>query len=264
MQKSFWEMFRAWFVGIPIFLAIVISIAVVSPSFQACYHEKYAEHAGSKQLEKYQSVFIITVRCSGTFIDVNHDGITAIATVFIALFTVTLWWAAAGQYDLIEQQIKLARSEYISSNRPRIVLKEVWMDQDKGEILYILVNTGGSPATIIESWIFAEWTWPQRAIRPLRSQGYDYLGRLTFAAGEMKDLIFPIPAGVATFVRVPEIKRIATEDRPAMTDWKLYFIGVILYSDEIGNKRRSVFRRQWNEELSGFERLKDPDQEYAD
>ena len=75
----------------------------------------------------------------------NHNGlITAIATVFVAIFTWTLW-------SVTGRAVSLAREEFISTHRPKIVLREV--DFVDGRIIYILVNIGGTEATVKESLI---------------------------------------------------------------------------------------------------------------
>jgi hypothetical protein len=159
-------------------------------------------------------------------------------------------------------QLRLARAELIQTHRPRIILRDVWLEKDKGEILYMLINVGGTKATIVESWVLAEFIQKGGAIRPLRSYGHDDLGKLTFAAGEMKDLTYRIPSGIAAYIRFPDMMRIGVEDKPPMIG-HFYFTGAILYSDDAGNKRRSVFRRRWDTLWEGFHGPEE-DQEYAD
>jgi hypothetical protein len=150
----FWKTWRAWFVGVPILLIVVGSIVCLSPSFETCRDENSANQASTQQLHKNESSLKIVVRCTGTFIDSNHDSITAIATVFIALFTITLWWASAGQYDLIEQQIKLARDDFNATHRPWISVTSVtinfgltWVQGNAMIGLNVFCkNTGNSPA----------------------------------------------------------------------------------------------------------------------
>jgi len=150
----FWKTWRAWFVGIPILLIVVGSIVCLSPSFEACRDENSANQASTQQLHKNESSLKIVVRCTGTFIDSNHDSITAIATVFIALFTITLWWASAGQYDLIEQQIKLARDDFNATHRPWIPISRAtfnsgfnWVQGNAIVVISIACkNSGNSPA----------------------------------------------------------------------------------------------------------------------
>jgi len=61
----------------------------------------------------------------------------------------------------------------------------------------MLTNVGATSATIVESWIMAEFIEQDGAITPLRSFGHDDLGRLTFAGAETKDLIYPLPGEIS-------------------------------------------------------------------
>jgi hypothetical protein len=85
----------------------------------------------------------------------NHtETITAIATVFIALFTLTLWRATNRMWESGERQlnltgsvaerqarqtqasIELARAEFVSAHRPRIILRDVRLVGN--DVLYML------------------------------------------------------------------------------------------------------------------------------
>jgi hypothetical protein len=156
-----------------------------------------------------------------------------------------------------------SKKEFISSHRPRIILRDIWYEPRQGELFYMLFNTGGTAAKIVESWILAEFIPSDRPIRPLRSSGHDELGQITFAVGEMKDLTYSVPAHIGPYLLTPEMMRIRTERGPPMVG-DFYFTGAILYEDDAGNRRRSVFRRRWDHERQGFFRMEDKDQEYAD
>ena len=69
----------------------------------------------------------------------------------MAAFTFVLAGVSGWQGWMIRKQIALAREEFISTHRPKIVLRDV--DLIGNEIYYMLVNIGGTEATIIESWI---------------------------------------------------------------------------------------------------------------
>jgi hypothetical protein len=72
--------------------------AAFSLSFQTCVGEKYG-HQTEQQSEKGSPVFAgrflnsarIHTDCFGTFLFEGRDAVTAVATAFIALFTLTLW-----------------------------------------------------------------------------------------------------------------------------------------------------------------------------
>jgi hypothetical protein len=65
-----------------------------SPSFQSCIYQ-YQEQTADKSHNDQNSTFITTISvyvlCSEEFSDLHAGGITALATIFIAAFTATLW-----------------------------------------------------------------------------------------------------------------------------------------------------------------------------
>jgi hypothetical protein len=133
--------------------------------------------------------------------------------------------------------------------------------EDGREILYMLVNSGGTRGKIVESWIFTEFVPPDQPVRNLRSYGHDDLGQITFAAGEMRDLKYPLNADFGWDIALHSAAAGQIDEAKA---WSLYFTGAVLYSDDLGHLRRSVFRRKWDHDRGGFYRVDDLDQEYAD
>lgn len=86
------------------------------------------------------------------------EGWTAAATCAIALFTVVLAWVASYQARLTRQTIDLARNEFLSTHRPRIVIHSMELAFDVGqnpdrptvgaELIYF--NNGSTDAQIVE------------------------------------------------------------------------------------------------------------------
>jgi hypothetical protein len=179
-------------------------------------------------------------------------------------FTAILAFATAGLGTLNFFQLRLARAEYISSYRPRIVLRDAVLIGDT--IHYTLVNLGGTPATIIESRIFAEMVEEGTRLRPLWPASHFDLAKLGFIGGESIDLQYPLPNEVGFAIRHPEVMRIGIENRPGFFG-KTYFVGALIYEDDLGMKRRSIFRRCWDPASLTFVRLtpeQERDHEYAD
>jgi hypothetical protein len=126
----------------------------------------------------------------------------------------------------------------------------------------MLINSGGTAGTVLENWIMAEFVPSGQSSRNLRSNGHNDLGIITFAAGEMKDLTYRLPTEALWYTVMTTIEpSISINEERAGT---LYFAGAILYADDAGNRRRSVFRRRWDLQRKAFVRVDDPDQEYAD
>jgi hypothetical protein len=165
-------------------------------------------------------------------------GAVAVFTFMLVGATVLLYRSGEKQIKLIGQRVDLSRDEYVSTHRPRIVLRDVYLIADS--VHYTLVNIGDTRAIIVESRIFAEIVESGNLFTLLRSTGYDDLGLLQIAAGESRENIYPIPADVNFWIKRPEARK------PTING-EVYFVGIIIYSDDISIKRRSVFRRRWND-----------------
>jgi hypothetical protein len=262
--------FLAWAVFVFVLAALAL-IGTHSSSYQKCAADYERDYAHDEQSNLYKGIAIrgkiaAILICEGAFIDENNGTLGALATIAIAAFTLTLWRATTEHGRLTREVLDLARAEFISSHRPRIIMRdvcEIW-EGDAHNILYMLVNSGDAPGTIIESWILAESVKRERPIRNLRSYGHDELGQLTFAAGEMKDLTYPLPPGPNWHLVISSLPELPVGSVQHGAGYALYFTGAILYADDAGNRRRSVFRRRWDDESKAFVRVDDPDQEYAD
>jgi hypothetical protein len=186
----------------------------------------------------------------------TFTGILAFATVGLGIATVGLY--AAG-----EKQFRLAQDEFISSHRPRVILRDViW--EGYADIHYTLVNIGETRATIIESWVLVEFVQQGFAVRPLRSFGHDDLGRIVLSAGEMREFTCAVPGELSVAMKYPDIRRIGIDGKEPVFGER-YFTGTIVYIDDTGIRRQSVFRRIRDDKSRSFVRLaNERDQEYAD
>jgi hypothetical protein len=196
----------------------------------------------------------------------SPETLNAYSTFVIAIFTIVLAWVGYCQARLIRKSIDLARAEYISTHRPRIVLREANLIAET--IHYTLVNLGGTQATIIQSWIFAEFIEDGTRWRPLWPAADDasISTQLTFIGGQSRDLQFALPDEISFAIKWPEAMRIGTERGPSVIG-KIYFAGALVYEDSMGMKRRSIFRRRWDPHSLNFVRLtpeQERDYEYAD
>jgi hypothetical protein len=171
------------------------------------------------------------------------------------------------QTDILTKQHAIGRLAYLSEHRPRISLREVYFIQNSegDEILYSLVNEGGSDAIIRESWVFLERVSNADPVRNPRSFGHDDLGAMEFDAGEVKDIAIPMNDFYRMLIRTAEPPmsplNALTGESPSATT---YFTGAILYEDAAGKMRRSVFRRMYSPGRRAFFRLDGDDFEYAD
>jgi hypothetical protein len=105
--------------------AWLLYVAVGSTSFQICVADKenkQPEQASEKHSSEVLHSLIVNARvktyCACVFLYDRRDAITAIATAFIALFTLTLWRATTEQGRLTTKAIELTRKEFIATRRP--------------------------------------------------------------------------------------------------------------------------------------------------
>jgi hypothetical protein len=98
----------------------------ISSSFQLC--EKNQQATSTQQTQKHPPEFIFTVanhaaiywRCGLHVIYDYRDAVTAIATVFIALFTFTLWQSTSGLVAAAATQSKDMQAAIEASNRSAV------------------------------------------------------------------------------------------------------------------------------------------------
>src|ERR1043166_2203791 len=212
----------------------------------------------------------------------GHDNVVAFGTLLIAVFTFTLYRSTTRLWEAGEKQIRamiaistkqdlrtrdaldIARAQFISAHRPKIILRDVHLIADT--VHYLLVNIGSTEATILESYVRAEFVEDRTRFAPLRTTEHADLWGIKFAGGEAKELRCPMPDEVSYFIKWRDARRIGTDTRAPMVG-KVYFVGAIVYIDERNVKRRSIFRRLWDDASLTFIRLtpeQERDHEYAD
>jgi hypothetical protein len=251
LQKAMTIIGLALCFAVTIGMEIWQSSGMPQPSAGQAPNQIAAAHNEQKTIEKWHQAAEETI---------------AYYTKWLMFFTAVLALATVGLGYGTVRQLRLARAEYISTHRPRIVLREANLIAET--IHYTLVNLGGTPATIVESRIFAEFVEDRTRWRPLwpAADGEAISTRLTFIGGESRDLQCALSPGVSFAISYPAATRIGVENRGGLTG-KVYFVGALIYEDGLGMKRRSIFRRRWDDASLTFVRLppeQERDHEYAD
>jgi len=92
-------------------------VAWNSTSFQACIADKQSQQS-QESLSELSRFFEMKARvgtdCLFVFLYQSRDAVTAVATAFIAIFTLTLWWATWG---LLTHGREIERA-YVSGGGP--------------------------------------------------------------------------------------------------------------------------------------------------
>ena len=114
--------------------------------FQECLASKQAQHAneqGEKGFPEFARPYVVGSRveteCLFSFLYDSRDAVTAVATVFIALFTFTLWWATS---SLLRHGREVERA-YVSGGGPLV-------DGDPNMLAFTVDNYGKTPAIMLE------------------------------------------------------------------------------------------------------------------
>jgi len=196
------------------------------------------------------------------------DAIVGIATVAIAVFTVFLWWTSRKQWNIANKTLAL-------QFRPKLIVRnfEIPLRLEGGNAKYYFIrnklvsgqfyvaNIGDGPATITESLCIVYWQ--KGLVLPMRRpyEGNDGNnpvagkiepgGRLT-AVFQSKELL-PISQ--------IEIGMMGYDYSPS---WRVYIMGWIEYSDDLGIGRRTAFCRRFDPTTNRFMPVDDPDYEKAE
>lgn len=100
------------------------------------------------------TVAVLWLTTLGAFLEAHNQTISALATLVIAAFTITLWWTASRQSRLTQDAIALARDEFLATHRPKIIVHSTeidWRDSDEGPCIgarVTIVNAGASEALL--------------------------------------------------------------------------------------------------------------------
>jgi hypothetical protein len=187
--------------------------------------------------------------------------VTAIATIYIARFTRVLADVTGTQAKLTRQSIDLARDEFISSHRPRIIVRALDFvggtpesDEVEGPIRigFHYVNAGDSLAKVKQVGTklvhLLKPTMPtgidfdvQKVDPPLEIQSGRHAFRITVDAFDQEKFIF----------------------NSAADNYSLVCVGYIVYSDENGTDRQVGFCRRFDGQSHRWLPMDDPEYEYS-
>jgi hypothetical protein len=199
--------------------------------------------------------------CKSFWERTTYDPI-AFFTLVLAISTAGLWVATALLYRAGERQFRLAREEMLSTHRPKIRIKAVFlMNQIVGHdepiiIRVACVNTGATDAALVSYGISLmviprgvalppDWKIPNVPVQ------------------------CPLPNGIT--VALPDFCDSITaeqEIRVRHAESDLYCLGYLHYWDGLGRSRMTAFCRRFAFDATArrgrFVATNDPDYEYAD
>jgi len=193
------------------------------------------------------------------FLDAHNGALTAIATIFIAAFTIVLAWVSIRQARLIDAQVRLARNEFIATHRPKIIVRSFQMLNPEARVgdaprfTFIAHNIGDSPGRIIEVRsatlvIGVMDTIPNDLAYPFHEPF-----NVTPVGGQKE--LFPAN-GASPFV-----------DNEAMEVFGgtkvLLCLGTVIYLDDANNRRETGFCRRFRSQRQQWDTMSDSEYEYS-
>jgi hypothetical protein len=131
-------------------IAAYLVFVMLSPTFQECMKANQSAEYKKSIYDNLPAFLGTTYWCGGIFVKENGEAITALATVIMAIFTGTLWWASAEQGRLTQQSIELATKEFIATHRPklriRLLAHKPFVIGKPIEFIFAIANVGDSSA----------------------------------------------------------------------------------------------------------------------
>jgi hypothetical protein len=220
------------------------------------------------------------------FFDAHGEAVAAVFTIVLAAFTGRLWYSTEKLWSVTNVSVQLARSEFISSHRPRMRLKHMWLMHDTAwrlggpvEVNLDIVNIGNTDGVV--TWINYEsillpinQRLPQRPPYDEMPFGPDMrITRFRTFALVQPGRTLPRPVCDGRILSDQDVHDVLWEHR------RLYLIGTIEYVDaaagvddaERGLRQTAFCRRlSFNTyppavgDLGRFEIEKDPDYEFEE
>jgi hypothetical protein len=189
--------------------------------------------------------------------DHPNEFITALATATIAWFTYTLSKSTRRLWNL-------ARQEFISTHRPKLVVRELLMLEPENDertiaVQYVIANIGEGNARIVESWVEVKFSRDRRLWPIQRAEGANLIGNTLLRPGTH---VFREQGSSVSLLSLATGRQIFQAGHHPVQI--VFFRGFIIYLDDNLVRRKTAFCRIWNWESRRFDRVDDPDYEYVD
>lgn len=205
-----------------------------------------------------------------TWLLVLFNGFLAVFTFGLYRSTKKLWHVTNDQMKITRESLSLAREEFIATHRPRLILRSVAMKGPTDDLVPIeegkpimirwtIVNTGDSPAQIIDSGVTAFVGSKTFDDRDLRGRTLELLDKDKIKPGGRTARTYTLTVEDIKFDNLGSLYSRIFAGHSA-----IYFWGFVEYSDLNGTERRTGFCRRYDARAERFTLVADPDHEYAD
>lgn len=239
-------------------LALAVMFALATFGVMSYHANLFADRANHQSAQHVTAATSEAVSSNDKIVDYTKT--VANWTMVLGVATALLWITAVGvaivQHRDTIKAIDLSRREFIAAHRPRLIVrhvKEIVPGSHKPFSAQIhIANVGGAAATIVENKVVLKF-----AVAPSRKDRQDLKDSTTFIYSEKI-----VPGQLAGPITISSGSATWTFEPPNTP----VIYGYIVYEDDTGIRRRTVFYRY----LAGdvWEHLdpkgRHPDQEYAD
>jgi hypothetical protein len=195
------------------------------------------------------------------FLQAYNGAVTAVATVCIGVFTYVLARITHRQAKLTRESIDLARDEFVSTHRPKIVVRYFTPKSNEPRhetsmVVCRFVNAGVTRATVQHvNGIVLNASYP---LRP----GVD------FDKWELKPPMSLMSGQEGSFdigcdSLLVEIASAASQDERLSVEHRIFCVGEIIYKDDLGRFRKTGFLRSYDFKAKRWVKDQESEYEYA-
>jgi len=195
-----------------------------------------------------------------TFLDVHNGLVTAIATIFIAAFTIVLAIVTRRQGLLTREAIKLARDEFNATHRPKLRVRRMRphpTDCTPVGVQYAMVNVGETTAIIKRHELTATIYLTTLCTQPDDSEAKQTPQSITLDCPQLEggeSRLFYFSTNIDSQYGLGW----------GMANSNLKIRGIVEYEDGVWIKRRTGFLRTYDVTLGCFRKSGDAEEEYED
>jgi hypothetical protein len=239
------------------FVCLLILGSTFSASYGKCegnratgYSSPYNPNLGAKV-----TTFLV---CQGETIDANGELLTALGTLAIAAFTLTLWLTSKEQGRLNQAALKLASDEFTATHRPKLFVQTVSSNiggapPHETNIEFIVVNGGEAKAYPIKALAFSYIQGDNSIFDPKEAAA-------TPIFPEGKDL----DPGQRVTLKVHSASiRTVYNDYFLPGQARMFVLGRVEYAGKDGIVRVTGFCREYSRETGAYAPVPNSEHEYA-
>jgi hypothetical protein len=220
----------------------------------------YGAHCESDNADNYYCAAYKIAVAIGTFVDTHNGAFTALSTLAVAAFTFTLWRSTKGMLAATNNSINLARDEFISTNRPKLIVRQFQIDPitpgNPITIHFAMVNIGSTEAR-------PQLLGCQITLWNAQRNYFEAPG-INTTQGEIN--VPPIAGGQRVSWRMVSPFSVTQQQIGLIQSGSLLIqiLGEITYKDGLSRQRRTGFRRSYHRLTDKFIPSSDPEEEYQD